>query len=60
MYAQVFIVIILCGVASSALILPPHKVIRGDGTIVKLKAPSSLIVELKAMLKLFTDWRMLG
>jgi hypothetical protein len=58
--AQAFLVIILCGVASSWLVLPPNKVIRGDGTLVKLQAASSLRDEIKGMLKLFTDWRMLG
>lgn len=57
---QVFEVIILCGVASSFLVLPPNKVIRGDGTLVKLQAASSLGDELKGMLKVFTNWRMLG
>jgi hypothetical protein len=45
---------------SSFLILPPNKVIRGDGTLVKLQGASSLGVEIKGMMKLFTDWRMLG
>lgn len=54
-----FLAIILCGVVSSFLILPPNKVIRGDGTLVKLQAASSLGVEIRGMLNLFTDWRML-
>jgi len=54
-----FLVIIFCGVASSFLILPPNKVVRADGTLVKLQAASSLRDELKGMLSLFTNWRML-
>jgi MFS family permease len=55
-----FLVIIFCGVASSFLILPPNKVIRGDGTLVKLQAASSLRAELRGMLNLFTNWRMIA
>lgn len=55
-----FLVIIFCGIASSFLILPPHKVIRGDGTLVKLQPASSLHVELRGMLNLFKNWRMLA
>ncbi|KAF7967169.1 hypothetical protein HWV62_13181 [Athelia sp. TMB] len=55
-----FLVIIFLGVASSFLILPPNKVVRGDGTLVKLQAKSSIKAEVLAMAKLFTDWRMLA
>jgi len=58
--AQAFLVIIFCGVASSWLVLPPNKVIRGDGTLVKLQAASSIRIELRGMLGLFKNWRMLG
>jgi MFS family permease len=55
-----FLVIIFCGVASSWLVLPPNKVIRGDGTLVKLQAASSIRIELRGMLGLFKNWRMLA
>ncbi|EIN11162.1 hypothetical protein PUNSTDRAFT_50256 [Punctularia strigosozonata HHB-11173 SS5] len=52
-----FLVIIFVGIASSALILPPHRVVRGDGTLVTLAHHSSIHSELLGMAKLFTDWR---
>ncbi|TBU47920.1 MFS general substrate transporter [Dichomitus squalens] len=55
-----FIVIIFVGIASSFLILPPNKVIRADGTIVKLEAASKPHEEAIGLLKLFKDWRMLA
>lgn len=57
---QAFLVIIFVGVASSFLILPPNKVIRSDGTIVKLEAASMPHEEIVGMARLFKDWRMLG
>ena len=57
---QAFLVIIFVGVASSFLILPPNKVIRSDGTIVKLEAASKPHEEIVGMARLFKDWRMLG
>ncbi|CDO77572.1 hypothetical protein BN946_scf184926.g9 [Trametes cinnabarina] len=55
-----FVVIILVGVASSFLVLPPNRVIRSDGTIVKLEAVSKPHEEVVGMLKLLKDWRMLA
>lgn len=52
--------IIFIGVASSFLVLPPHKVIRSDGTLVKLKASTKLHEEVLGVLRLLMDWRMLG
>ena len=52
--------IIFVGIASSFLVLPPNKVIRADGTIVKLEAASKPHEEAVGLLRLFKDWRMLG
>ena len=40
--------------------LPPNRVIRGDGTLVKVEAASKLHEELRGMLRLFKDWRLLA
>ena len=53
-------VIIFVGIASAWLILPPNRVIRSDGTIVKLEAASKPHEEVVGMLRLLKDWRMLG
>ncbi|KAI0366073.1 MFS general substrate transporter [Pilatotrama ljubarskyi] len=55
-----FLVIIFIGVASSFLVLPPNKVIRSDGTIVKLEAVSKPHEEVVGMIRLLKDWRMLA
>ncbi|RPD55630.1 MFS general substrate transporter [Lentinus tigrinus ALCF2SS1-6] len=55
-----FLVIIFVGVASSFLILPPNRVIRSDGTIVKLEAASKPHEEVVGMARLFKDWRLLA
>ncbi|EIW52066.1 MFS general substrate transporter [Trametes versicolor FP-101664 SS1] len=55
-----FLIIIFIGVASSFLVLPPNKVIRSDGTIVKLEAFSKPHEEVVGMLRLFKDWRMIA
>ncbi|KAI0088921.1 MFS general substrate transporter [Irpex rosettiformis] len=55
-----FIVIIFVGVASASLVLPPNRVIRSDGTLVKLETHSSVKDELVAMFRLLKDWRMLA
>ncbi|KAI0341296.1 MFS general substrate transporter [Trametopsis cervina] len=55
-----FLVIIFVGVASAFLVLPPNRVIRSDGTLVKLQAHSSVKTELIEMLRLLKDWRMLA
>lgn len=52
--------IIFIGIASAFLILPPNRVIRGDGTIVKLEAASHPREEIIGMGRLLKDWRMLG
>ncbi|KAI0682896.1 major facilitator superfamily domain-containing protein [Cytidiella melzeri] len=55
-----FLVIIFVGIASAFLVLPPNRVIRSDGTLVKLQAHSSVKEELLGMLALLKDWRMLA
>ncbi|KAH9848983.1 MFS general substrate transporter [Lenzites betulinus] len=55
-----FLVIIFVGVASSFLVLPPNRVIRSDGTIVKLEATSKPHEEVVGMLRLLKDWRMMA
>ncbi|KAH9887364.1 MFS general substrate transporter [Cubamyces lactineus] len=55
-----FLVIIFIGVASSFLVLPPNRVIRSDGTIVKLEAVSKPHEEVVGMMRLLKDWRMLA
>ncbi|OCH83821.1 MFS general substrate transporter [Obba rivulosa] len=54
-----FLIIIFIGVASAFLILPPNKVIRPDGTIVKVRAASKPRDEVVGMWNLLKDWRML-
>lgn len=56
---QAFLVIIFVGVASAFLVLSPHLVVRGDGTIVKLDDKSKVHEEVIAMARLLKDWRML-
>jgi MFS family permease len=55
-----FLIIIFCGIASSFLVLPPNRVIRSDGTIVKLEAASSLHQELVGLWERLKDWRILA
>jgi len=55
-----FLIIIFIGVASAFLVLPPNRVIRGDGTIVKLEAASHPRDEIIGMMKTLKDWRMIA
>lgn len=57
---QAFIIIIFIGIGSSFLVLGPNRVIRADGTLVKLQAKATVRDEVKGVLRLFVDWRMLG
>ena len=57
---QAFLVIIFVGVATAFLVLPPHLVVRGDGSIVKLDDKSKVHEETIGMLRLLKDWRMLA
>jgi hypothetical protein len=54
------LVIIFFGIASSFMVLPPHRVVRADGTIVKLNDQSSIPQEFKGLLERLKDWRILG
>ncbi|WVQ82739.1 hypothetical protein IAT38_004871 [Cryptococcus sp. DSM 104549] len=54
-----FMIIQLTSIVTSWLILPPHLVVRGDGTIVKLEDAITPRVEFQHFLKMFKDWRML-
>lgn len=48
------------GIASSFLILPPNRIIRPDGTVVKLEAATKVREEFSGMVRLLKDWRTLG
>lgn len=52
--------IICFGIASAFMVLPPHRIIRADGTIVKVDDQSSVSLELKGLLERLKDWRILG
>ncbi|KGB79054.1 hypothetical protein I307_02859 [Cryptococcus deuterogattii 99/473] len=54
-----FMIIQLTAIGTSWLILPPHLVVRGDGTIVKLDDAITPKEEARHFLKMFKDWRML-
>jgi len=53
-------VIILFGIASAFLVLPPHRIIRSDGTIVKVDDQSSVPQELRGLWERLKDWRILA
>jgi len=55
-----FLVIIFLGIASAFLVLPPNRVVRSDGTIVKLEASSTVREELVGFGQRLKDWRMLA
>jgi len=55
-----FLIIIFCGVASAFLVLPPNRVIRSDGTIVKLEAASTVRAEIVGIWERLKDWRILA
>lgn len=46
--------------ASAFAVLPPNKVVRADGTIVKLETSSSVREEIRGIWTRLKDWRMLG
>ena len=52
--------IIFFGIASAFAVLPPHRVVRPDGTIVKVDDQSSIPQELKGLWERLKDWRILG
>lgn len=53
-----FMIIMLTAIVSSWLLLPPHSVIRGDGTVVELEDAISPMREFKELTALMKDWRM--
>lgn len=53
-----FLVIIFVGIASTALILPPNRVVRPDGSLVKVEAASTPKQEITNMILVLKDWRM--
>lgn len=53
-------VIIVIGVASSFLILPPNLVVRADGKPIQLDATTKLRDELLGMVEAFKDWRLIA
>lgn len=57
---QAFLIIIFIGIGSAFLVLGPHRIIRTDGSLVKLQAKAKVQDEVKGVLALFVDWRMLG
>jgi hypothetical protein len=59
-YPQAFLVIIFFGIASAFMVLPPHRVLRPDGTIVRVDDQSSIPQELKGLWERLKDWRILG
>lgn len=52
--------VIFFGIASAFAVLPPHQVIRADGTIVRVDDQSSIPQELKGLWERLKDWRILG
>ena len=57
---QAFVVIMLFGIVSSFLVLPPNMVVRGDGSIPKLDTSTKIHEELVEMIKVVKDWRILA
>lgn len=55
-----FMIIMLTSVFTSWLILPPHLVIRNDGTIVEVQAHITPAQEFKAFANLLKDWRIIA
>ncbi|KAF9652385.1 MFS general substrate transporter [Thelephora ganbajun] len=55
-----FLVIIFFGIVSAFAVLPPHRVVRADGTIVKIDDQSSIPQELKGLWERLKDWRILA
>ncbi|KAF8580213.1 MFS general substrate transporter [Ramaria rubella] len=55
-----FIVITFVGIASAFFVLGPNRVIRTDGSLVKLQAKATVREEIQGIIRLFTDWRMIA
>lgn len=54
------IIIQLTSIVTSWLVLPPHLVVRGDGTMVEIQASLGPKQEVKEFIRMFRDWRMLA
>nr|ODN96731.1 hypothetical protein L204_03440 [Cryptococcus depauperatus CBS 7855] len=54
-----FMVIQISAIFSSWLVLPPHLVVRGDGTVVKLEDAITPRQEARHFVRMFKDWKML-
>lgn len=54
------IIIMLTAIVTSWLVLPAHKVVRGDGTLVEVEKAVSPKVEFEEFIKMLKDWRMLA
>lgn len=55
-----FLIIMLTAIVTSWLLLPPHLVVRGDGTVVEIEAAITPKEEFKAVWALLRDWRMIA
>ncbi|ROW04157.1 hypothetical protein VSDG_00928 [Cytospora chrysosperma] len=55
-----FMIIMLTAIVTSWLLLPPHLVVRGDGTVVELQDAISPAQEFKELWHLLKDWRMIA
>ncbi|KAI0041653.1 MFS general substrate transporter [Auriscalpium vulgare] len=55
-----FIIIMFIGTASTMLIMPPQRIVRSDGTIVKVEAASSPRQEFHNFISVLKDWRMIA
>lgn len=55
-----FMIIMLTSIVTSWLLLPPHLVVRGDGTVVELEDAISPRQEFRELCRLLKDWRMLA
>lgn len=54
-----FVVIILFGMCMSFTLLPPSRIVRSDGTLVKLQQSNPVRVEAKNLVLSFKDKRLL-
>ncbi|KAF3765382.1 MFS general substrate transporter [Cryphonectria parasitica EP155] len=55
-----FMIIMLTSIFTSWLLLPPHSVVRGDGTVVELEDAISPHREIQELWALCKDWRMIA
>lgn len=53
-----FMIIMLTSIVTSWLLLPPHSVVRGDGTVVELEDAITPVQEFRELKKVLSDWRM--